>query len=74
MGVNYKFYACGLSPHDKDSSFTTFINETNESGGHSFTNIYNNIYCIFYHVKHFLKFRKPYIELKTYFETLSNGS
>ena len=41
MGVNYKLYACGLSPRDEGSSFTTFINETNESGGHLFTNIYN---------------------------------
>ena len=43
MGVNYNLYACGLSPHDKDSSFTTFINETNESGGYSFTSIYNTL-------------------------------
>ena len=28
MRVNYKLYACGLSPHDEDSSFKTFINET----------------------------------------------
>ena len=41
MGVNYKLYACGLSSHDEDSSFTAFTNETNESGGHSFSGIYN---------------------------------
>ena len=41
MGVNYKLYACDLSPHDEDSSFTTFINEINESGGHLFISIYN---------------------------------
>ena len=32
MGVNYKLYTGGLSPHDEDYSFIIFINEMNESG------------------------------------------
>ena len=37
MKINYKLYTCGHSSYKEDFSFTTFINEINESHGHSLT-------------------------------------
>ena len=37
MRVDYKLYAYGPSSHEEDFSFTTFINEINESRGHLLT-------------------------------------